>query len=304
MTREVLHLPEPARTLLRTTFESIDAALAGILPDGQKWHLGGGTVLAARWAHRKSTDVDIFLPANSGIAALDPRWNPQFTSEMHTLGASRVEVRDQSFKFSFPTGRIEITQLNPIPNLPPELALVDGRNMSVYDNSQILTGKLYGRGKRLPPRDIFDLAVARHEDPSALRTAVNFLDGHLLAEVLHTIRMEADVYAEDAPNTIIEPTQRWSHLLHEGADRAIEAIELATFRKVDIRYAVNHVSIALAAEDGWEAEETFASGRELATGLIRLGLERVMLRAHRTVEDFIQTADARLAALEAGGTRP
>ena len=91
MSREVLHLPEPARTLLNTTFETLDSTLVEIVPEGQRWHLGGGTVLAARWAHRKSTDVDIFLPANSGIAALDPRWNPQFTNAMNALGASRVE---------------------------------------------------------------------------------------------------------------------------------------------------------------------------------------------------------------------
>ena len=69
MTQEVLHLPEPASTLLQTTFETIDTALAGILPDRRKWRLGGGTVLAARWAHRKSTDVDIFLPAKMRLDA-------------------------------------------------------------------------------------------------------------------------------------------------------------------------------------------------------------------------------------------
>ena len=56
VTREVLHLPEPARTLLHTTFETIDGALGEIVPEGRRWRLGGGTVLAARWMHRKSTD--------------------------------------------------------------------------------------------------------------------------------------------------------------------------------------------------------------------------------------------------------
>ena len=100
MTREVLHLPEPARTLLHTTFETLDGALGEIVPEGRRWCLGGGTVLAARWTHRKSTDVDIFLPANSRIAALDPRWNPRFTNAMNALGASRVEVQDRSLKFT------------------------------------------------------------------------------------------------------------------------------------------------------------------------------------------------------------
>lgn len=303
MTREVLHLPEPAKTLLHTTFDTIDNTLAEIVPEGQRWRLGGGTLLAARWAHRESTDVDIFLPENSGIAALDPRWNPRFTSEMNALGASRVEVQDRSLKFSFPSGRIEITQLDPTPNLPPELAVVQGREVAVYGSGQILTGKLYGRGRRLPPRDIFDIAVARHADPGALRTAVNFLDGNLHAEVLHTIRMEAEVYAEEAPNAIIEPARKWIHLLQEGADRAIEAIELATYRRIDIRYAGNNACVDLETGDGWEVAETFASGRELAKGLIRLGLERVMLRAHRSVEDFIGAADAKLATLGRGGTR-
>ena len=175
-------------------FEALDDALAEIVPEGQRWRLGGGTLLAARWAHRKSTDVDIFLPENSGIAALDPRWNPRFTNGMSALGASRIEVQDRSLKFSFPMGRIEITQLGPTPNLPPELAVVEGREIAAYSNGQILTGKLYGRGKRLPPRDLFDIAGARHEDPSALRTAVNFLDANLYAEIIHSIRMDAETY--------------------------------------------------------------------------------------------------------------
>ena len=131
MTREVLHLPEPARTLLRATFETIDGTLGEIVPEGRRWRLAGETVLAARWMHRRSTDVDIFLPANSGIVALDPRWNPRFTNAMNALGASRVEVQDRSLKFSFPEGRIEVTQLDPTPDIPPAPAVVDGRDMTV-----------------------------------------------------------------------------------------------------------------------------------------------------------------------------
>ena len=90
--RRVLDLPEPARTLLGTTFETINNALAGVLPEGQEWRLGGGSLLAARWRHRRSTDVDIFLPESSGIAALDPRSNPKFAEAMSAVGATKVEV--------------------------------------------------------------------------------------------------------------------------------------------------------------------------------------------------------------------
>ena len=69
-----LTLPEPARGL----FRSVRATLAELLPtviDGDRgWWLGGGTVLAAQWQHRLSTDLDIFLPADSSLAPFDPRW--------------------------------------------------------------------------------------------------------------------------------------------------------------------------------------------------------------------------------------
>ena len=50
---------------------------------------------------------------------------------MHSLGASKVEVQTLALKFSFPSGRIEITQLDPIPDLPPEIAVVGGREVAV-----------------------------------------------------------------------------------------------------------------------------------------------------------------------------
>ncbi len=292
--REVLDLPEPARTLLGTTFETIDNALAGVLPEGQEWRLGGGTLLAARWRHRRSTDVDIFLPESSGIAALDPRWNPTFAEAMSAVGATKVEVQDRSLKFAFPAGRVEITQLDLKPTEAPTSALIEGRHVAVYHNRQILTGKLYGRGRRLPARDIFDVAVAMQQDPDALRAAVNFLDRNLRTEIIHSIRTGAALYADVAPEAIIEPGPQWEHLIRDGPEQAIAAIQYATYRNTRIRYVGDQAEVVLTGADGWQLEESFASGQELAKGLTRFGLERVMLRSHRSTADFIADADAKL----------
>ena len=191
MTLETLQLPEPAKTLLAAAYETMDAALAEIVPAGQRWRLGGGTLLAARWRHRRSTDLDIFVPSDSGIATLDPRWNPDFINAMRRIGATAVDVVTNSLKFSFPSGRVEITQLDPVPDLPVLPAVADGRELAVYDNACVLTGKLHGRGARLPARDVFDVAVARHEDPDALRTAVNYIDPNLRTEIVHMLRADA-----------------------------------------------------------------------------------------------------------------
>ena len=270
----------------------MDAALGQVVPAGHRWRLGGGTLLSARWQHRRSTDLDIFLPGDSGIAILDPRWNPDFANAMRRIGATSVDVLTNSLKFSFPSGRIEITQLDPIPDLPVIQAVVDGRDLAIYHNACVLTGKLHGRGARLPARDVFDIGVARDEDPDALRTAVNYIDSNLRAEILHLLRVDAAGYAEGAAEAIIDPAPQWEHLVVDGLSVAEAAIEQSTFDRVDIGCAAGEVQLDVHARDGWRRTERFASGQALATAMRRLGLDSIMRREHRTVADFVRSTDA------------
>ena len=301
MKPETLQLPEPAKTLLAAAFATMDAALGQVVPAGERWRLGGGTLLAARWGHRCSTDLDIFLPSDSGIAILDPRWNPDFADAMRQVGAISVDVLTDSLKFSFPSGRIEITQLDPVPRLPVIHAIADGRDLAVYPNACVLTGKLHGRGARLPARDVFDIAVARREDPDALRTAVNHIDSNLRGEILHLLRVDAAGYAEGAAEAIIDPAPQWRHLIVAGLTAAIAAMEQSTYERVDITYTAGEARLNVSARDGWQKAERFASGQELAATLVRLGLDALMRRAHRTVADFIRDTDALIAgSMQAG----
>ena len=302
MKRETLQLPEPAQTLLAATFETVDAALRQVVPAGERWRLGGGTLLAARWGHRRSTDLDIFLPRDSGIAILDPRWNPDFVDAMRQVGATSVDVLASSLKFSFPSGRIEITQLDPVPDLPVIDAIADGRELAVYSNACVLTGKLHGRGARLPARDIFDIAVARREDPDALRTAVNYIDSNLRGEIVHLLRVDAAGYAEGASEAIIDPAPQWQHLVVDGLTAAIDAVEQSTYERVDITYAAKEAGLDVSAQDGWQKTERFASGQALAAALVQLGLHVVMRREHRTVADFVRDADTLIADSTQAGT--
>ena len=56
---EELRLPAPAAALLEKTQAILDAHVTPHTPGGEGWKLGGGTVLAARWHHRESFDLDI-----------------------------------------------------------------------------------------------------------------------------------------------------------------------------------------------------------------------------------------------------
>ncbi len=61
--------PEPARTLLHRVKAALDEWVTPVCPEEAPWRIGGGTLLAARWRHRLSTDIDIFLDERSCIRA-------------------------------------------------------------------------------------------------------------------------------------------------------------------------------------------------------------------------------------------
>ena len=52
---EAVGLPEPARDIWLRTINAVQAALR----ETGTPRLGGGTLLAARWQHRKSLDIDL-----------------------------------------------------------------------------------------------------------------------------------------------------------------------------------------------------------------------------------------------------
>ena len=58
---ETLELPEPARSLFRKTRSALETHVSPYAADGDGYKLGGGTILAARWKHRRSNDIDVLL---------------------------------------------------------------------------------------------------------------------------------------------------------------------------------------------------------------------------------------------------
>lgn len=58
---EALELPEPARTIFSRTRAILDAFITPHTPQRSGWKIGGGTILAARWRHRESQDIDLLV---------------------------------------------------------------------------------------------------------------------------------------------------------------------------------------------------------------------------------------------------
>ena len=296
MPSEPLILPEPAHSLFALTADLLEQWLPTILPPGASWWLGGGTVLAAQWEHRTSTDLDIFLPGNTGIAALSPEWDGRFTNEMAELGATRLAIQAKGMKFSFPSGRVEITTLDPMPALDPVAVRVDDRDAWVLPNACILTGKLSGREMRMPPRDVFDICVAAEEAPKALRCAVNHLPTQSRAEIVaRLLESEAD-YLEDAAESILDPAPQWSHLLTVGTREASSALVALAYREIDVTYENGQACVRLETESGAGSSLNFGSAQELVQGLLELGLEQWIVGNHGSIEAFLRVAKVKLSS--------
>ncbi len=168
-----LTLPEPARGLWAAArdvlhrIEPEDLYEPVVIPP----HLGGGTVLAARWRHRASTDIDVILPHRTTLADL-LQDNPK--NIVDRLGGQPDPSRTPARERHSADRKIDLAAIEPRPRLGHTEMLVDGRADLVLSNTQILRGKLE-RTQEMMPRDIFDIATAAREDPAARASALNML---------------------------------------------------------------------------------------------------------------------------------
>ena len=102
-------LPEPAAELLRRTRHILDEFLTPVTPGRTGWTLTGGTVLAARWKHRESTDLDLVVHPRTEIARLAKARNPQFWSAMEAAGATKIDL-DGTPTIHLAKGKVELVR--------------------------------------------------------------------------------------------------------------------------------------------------------------------------------------------------
>ena len=173
MSRERLQLPEPAATLWRAVRDPLRRALASG-GAAALLTLGGGTVLAARWKHRTSRDIDVVVPAELDLWGCAPRLN----TAMSAAGADACgyNPKRNQYRAAFMVGdkrqTVEIWPHDPEPGGMERAAEVDGCDETVLATAQILKGKLE-RGEDALVRDVVDVITVDRVDPVSLEIAVN-----------------------------------------------------------------------------------------------------------------------------------
>jgi hypothetical protein len=155
------------------------------------WTLGGAAVLMLRYGHRKSRDLDVFVPDARYLALVNPRLNPA----AEAVSADFVEGPD-FVKLVLPKGEIDFFAL---PNLTPqpfETWEIAGRAVRVETAAEIVARKMWHWGDRASARDLFDLAVVAKKSPDQITVAAPWFERHRLAFLAQIELREAVLEAQ------------------------------------------------------------------------------------------------------------
>lgn len=137
------------------------------------WTFGGGTVLMLRYGHRRSKDIDIFVPDPQYLGFVTPR----LSDVAAAVSTDYVETAGY-VKLICTEGEIDFVAAPNLTSGAFETWTLFGRPTKVETASEIVAKKLWHRGDMATARDLFDLALVIQKAPDTLQTAKPFLIRH------------------------------------------------------------------------------------------------------------------------------
>ena len=202
--------------------------------------IGGGTILAARWTHRKSTDLDFKLSRDAAIQehATGTTKGRKLDQAMAARGYRRKRERKSQIVFEHEANgmRIDLFEQDPTPRTGRTRIEAPGwGTIEVLDNEEILVGKVRGRLHRAPIRDLLDFAVAAREQPEVWELAVNTAQAQAANAAVKEWSKARDKHRRRAKEELIGVTPRYRILAHECWAHATAAIGRATWDGIHVR---------------------------------------------------------------------
>jgi len=169
-------------------FRAVQRPLARAFRGEENIRFGGGTALAARWAHRHSVDVDLFVEADSYRHF---HWNTggRFILDLTASeSVERIAIRRDGAAVTLHgrPGHVSIAPVRGLPHDPRSTDTPRHSRMPFETTAEVLSKKLLyrmSRDKRIISHDLYDLAFARNRDPASLRTALDELRPDELREI-------------------------------------------------------------------------------------------------------------------------
>ena len=264
---ETLTLPEPARSLWKAKRHIVHN-----LPDEGTGrivipHLGGGTTLAARWRHRRSTDIDLLLPGRNTLIDLAQDNDDNIARR---LGGEPEAVSGSRIKIAFPEGKIDLSTLRPSPSAGQQEAAVDGHKEIVLSSAQILRGKLE-RPEKLLVRDVVDMMVAAEADPAAIATAASLLSADRARAIVATWKAADGYLAEQFKTQIRDLNPRLKLREDRLGTGAGQALKDHRYERLEIEVAGNALTVRKTVAAGKLDDEHYEA-RNAGSALIKSGV--------------------------------
>ena len=161
-------------------------------PEG--YVLGGETVLAARWQHRVSTDIDLFTDLvryQSAIVSQRERVAGILRSLVGANGEGAVEVERGWLRVQFADAPVALMTI-PRPTIQdPYREWVVGADVPTESTAEILARKVQSRILDLgafTARDLYDIVVAQDQDREALGRVMASITAQECAAIASELR--------------------------------------------------------------------------------------------------------------------
>ena len=271
---EELRLPARAGALWAETREITRRAIGELTGDEEAYAIGGGTILAARWEHRESTDIDITVAEEAEPSILAGAESSEFRRGIAALGGGLAARADASKLLTavWPLQKLDIWATTPKPGTGAGPAVVDGRPETVLSTTQVLRGKLE-RGEDCLVRDVFDVVTAARQDRKSLIAAVNAAGREwamAVAGIWRAATREIGRRAETLETA--EPVAKPGTLGIDGA----AGIERAVFKELEIGAETNR--IVVRGTTGFGSEDPIVLAGDGTEAFESLGLNGYLRR--------------------------
>lgn len=189
--------------------------------------LGGGTALAARWSHRHSTDLDFFVDSNPYSRLYDNA--DAFMRDLARAagGISTGGISRGSATIILADGA-EISLSSTLPRMAHTRSAdtIRGSAVPLEATEEILARKIDGRiliNNIFVPRDLYDIAVAKHHDPRALDRALRRFRPDELEQIRDELRALPRDWLANQSEQILHPAR--PRTADQCVQRAAEILE-------------------------------------------------------------------------------
>ncbi len=210
-------VPAPQGDVAAALFEALTPTIAG-----RSLSFGGGTVLAARWDHRQSFDVDLFCDPNV-YGRFSRRDREKLEDSICQIeGCEKNATWCEDIATYAVIGDIEATVLPRVVAIDPtEPTRLAGTDLMLQGTAQILYAKIVKRmyeNGEIAVRDAYDLAAAAIHAPKSLSQARRHASPRVLETVSTIIKMLPDGWTRDDIKGLIAPLRHICDKVQDARD--------------------------------------------------------------------------------------